>query len=96
MIWTPPTGENPGKLASKPYIEAHLMPDYAELAPGDTFLAYAKPENLWVGERAGLEVKKFDATIYNLEYGENFTRWRLRNGYKVVKPEASLLVKLHA
>lgn len=94
MFWTPPTGEKPGMLAGKPYIEAHVMPSNEELAPGDTFMAYANSNNLWVGERQGLEVRQFDATHYNLEYGENFTRWRIRNGFKVVRPLASLLVKL--
>jgi len=96
MFWTPPTGEKPGMLAGKPYIEAHVMPSNEELTAGDTFMAYANPANLWVGERQGLEVRQFDATIYGLEYGENFTRWRIRNGFKVVRPLASLLVKLKA
>ena len=96
MFWTPPSGEKPGMLAGKPYIEAHVMPSNEELAPGDTFMAYANPDNLWVGERQGLEVRLFDATHYNLQYGENFTRWRIRNGFKVVRPLSSLLVKLKA
>jgi HK97 family phage major capsid protein len=94
LFWVPPTGDMPGKIAGRPYIEAHMMPDYEEILPGDVFMAYAKPENLWVGERAGLEVRQFDATTYALEYQENFTRWRLRNGFKTVKPEAALLLKL--
>jgi HK97 family phage major capsid protein len=96
LFWTPPSGDNPGKLAGRPYIEAHLMPDSDEIKPGDVFMAYAKPENLWVGQRAGLEVRQFDATTYNLEYAQVFTRWRKRDAYRVVKPEAALLVKLHS
>jgi HK97 family phage major capsid protein len=96
MFWTPPSGDMPGRIAGRPYIEAHVMPDADEINPGDTFMLYANPDNLWVGERAGLEIRKFDATQYQLEYGENFTRWRIRNGFKVVKPLSALKVKLKA
>lgn len=96
MFWSPPTGEKPGKLANAPYLEAHLMPDYSEINAGDAFMAYVHPKNMWAGELAGVEVKQFDATIYGLEYGENFTRWRVRNGFKIVKPEAAVIVKLRS
>ena len=94
MMWTPPTGDFAGKIANKPYIEAHLMPGYEEIEAGDTIMAYARPDNMWVGERAGLEVKKYEDTIYGLENEEIFTRWRLRNGFKTVKPAACLKVNL--
>ena len=70
------------------------MPSYEDINPGDAFMAYAHPGNLWVGERAGLEVKQFDMTVYQLEYGQNFTRFRLRNGFKIPKPASCLVVKL--
>lgn len=94
MFWTAPSGDMPGMIAGHPYIDAHLMPSVEELIPGDPFMAYARPENMWVGERGGLEVRQFDMTSYQLEYGENFTRWRLRNGFKIAKPAACLKLNL--
>jgi HK97 family phage major capsid protein len=94
MFWSPPSGDKPARLGGYPYIECNQMPDYASLKPGEVFMAMANPRNLWVGEREGMEVRQFDSTIYSLEYQELFVRFRIRNGFKVVKPEAACLFKL--
>ncbi len=94
LFWTPPSGDKPAKLGGYPYIESSVMPQADTLKPGDTFMALIDPQNLWVGEREGMEVRQFDATIYALEYQQNFTRYRIRNGFKVTKPAASCLFKL--
>ena len=94
MFWLPATMDTPAKLANYPYIESDTMPDLASLSPGDPFMVLANPQNMWMGERQGIEIKKYDLTAYNLEYGENFTRMRTRNGFKQIKTAAACVVKL--
>lgn len=93
LFWTPPSGDKPARLGGYPYTECNQMPSISEIRPGDTFAALVNPDNMWYGEREGLEVKNFDGTVYGLEYQQNFVRYRLRNGFKHVKTDNAVLLK---
>ena len=91
-IWRRPTEAMPGRLDLYPYHEVSILPQIADIKPGEPFAIFMNPKRIQHGNRKGIEIKKFDGTTESMEYGELFLRFRKRDGFLVTRPKNNILV----
>lgn len=92
--WMPPQeGGRPGKIAGHPYVEVGLLPGIAEVKEGEAFAWFGNPKDIWHGNRMGIELRTYRETESNLLHGEEFIRFRKRDGFKVTRPDRAVVLK---
>jgi len=98
-VWQSPIeGQRPGQIAGRPYIEVHnQMKSIHEVGAGEAFAWYGDPKQvMWHGDRMGIEIRSYRETTENMLYGEEFIRFRKRDGFKAVQTDKAVLLKTAA
>jgi HK97 family phage major capsid protein len=93
--WMPPQeGGRPGSIAGKPYIEVPSMKSIHEVDAGEPFAWFGDPrKHIWHGNRMGVEIRSFKETESGLLYGEEFIRFRKRDGFTNIRMDQTVLLK---
>ena len=77
-LWQRGDASTPPTIMGTEYILSDVMPKLTESAASTPFIIYGNLGNWLWGKRAGLEIKKFDSTIKNLEHDQVFWRFKTR------------------
>ena len=91
-IWRKPGDNMPGRIDGYEVHESTLLPQLTELAADKPIAIFMNPKKIVHGNRKGIEIKRYDDTTENLEYGESFMRFRKRDGFLVTRQEANIVV----
>jgi HK97 family phage major capsid protein len=76
----------PATIWNYPYILSDVMP-YPTTA-STPFLILGNPKYWSMGERVGMEIKRFDQTSYGMQNDQIFYRFRIRAAFKELVPAA--------
>jgi len=93
---SPIEGSRPGMIAGKPYIEVPSMKSIFDVTENERFAWFGNPQDIWHGNRMGVELRTFRETESSLLNGEEFIRFRKRDGFKVVRTDRSVFLKTAA
>ena len=74
------------------YHDVSILPQFADIKEDTPFAIFMNPKKIVHGNRKGIEIKRFDGTTESLEYGENFLRFRKRDGFLVTRPAANIVI----
>lgn len=91
-IWRKPGDAMPSRIDGYEVHESSLLPQITELKADSPIAIFMNPRKIVHGDRKGIEIKRFDDTTESLEYGEQFMRFRKRDGFLVTRPAASIVV----
>ncbi len=95
-IWRRPGDGKPGTIDGFAYHECSQLPQITDTAKGAPFAIFMNPKRIYHGNRKGIEIKRFDGTKESLETGENFLRFRKRDGFLVTRPNNMVVLKTSA
>ena len=84
-IWRRPGDGKPGFVDGYAYYECSQLPQITDTTAGSPFAIFMNPKRIYHGNRKGIEIKRFDGTKESLETGENFLRFRKRDGFLVTR-----------
>jgi len=93
---SPVEGGRPGMIAGKPYIEVPTMKSIFDVTENERFAWFGNLQDIWHGNRMGVELRTFRETEASLLHGEEFIRFRKRDGFKVVRTDRSVFLKTSA
>ena len=91
-IWRKPGDSMPGRIDGYEYIESTILPQITDIAADKPFAVFMNPKKIIHGNRKGIEIKKFTETTESLEYGENFMRFRKRDGFLITRSSANMVI----
>lgn len=91
-IWRRPGDGLPGLIDGYRYHDVSILPQFADIKEDTAFAIFMNPKKIVHGNRKGIEIKRFDGTTESLEYGENFLRFRKRDGFLVTRPAANIVI----
>ena len=91
-IWRKPGDSMPGRIDGYEYVESTILPQISEIAADKPFAIFMNPKRIIHGNRKGIEIKRFSETTESLEYGENFLRFRKRDGFLITRPKKNMVV----
>ena len=91
-IWRKPGDAMPGRIDGYEVHESTLLPQLTELAADKPIAIFMNPKRIVHGNRKGIEIKRYDDTTENLEYGESFMRFRKRDGFLVTRAAANIVI----
>ena len=91
-IWRKPGDGIPGMVDGYRYHDVSILPQFADIKEDTPFAIFMNPKKIIHGNRKGIEIKRFDGTTESLEYGENFLRFRKRDGFLVTRPAANIVI----
>lgn len=91
-IWRKPWEGMLGRLDGYDVIESRLLPQLADIEADTPFTTFMNPKRIIHGNRKGIEIKRFDETTEDLEYGEFFMRFRKRDGFLVTRPKKNMVI----
>jgi HK97 family phage major capsid protein len=95
--WMPPMeGQRPGMIAGKPYVEVPTMKSIHDVHESERFAWFGNPQDIWHGNRMGIELRTFRETEASLLNGEEFIRFRKRDGFKATRTDRSVFLKTAA
>lgn len=89
-IWRKPGDGMPSRIDGYEVIESRLLPQITELKADTPIAIFMNPKRIIHGDRKGIEIKRFDDTTESLEYGEQFMRFRKRDGFLVTRDKANI------
>ncbi|MDY4525219.1 MAG: phage major capsid protein [Treponema sp.] len=89
-IWRKPCDAMPGRIDGYEVHESTLLPQLTELGADKPIAIFMNPKKIVHGNRKGIEIKRYDDTTENLEYGESFIRFRKRDGFLVTRAAANI------
>ncbi len=89
-IWRKPGDGMPSRIDGYEVIESRLLPQLSELKADTPIAIFMNPKRIIHGDRKGIEIKRFDDTTESLEYGEQFMRFRKRDGFLVTREQANI------
>ena len=91
-IWRKPGDAMPGRIDGYEVYESTLLPQLTELGADKPIAIFMNPKKIVHGNRKGIEIKRYDDTTENLEYGESFMRFRKRDGFLVTRAAANIVI----
>ena len=91
-IWRKPGDNMPGRIDGYEVYESSLLPQLSELKADKPIAVFMNPKRIIHGDRKGIEIKRFDDTTESLEYGEQFMRFRKRDGFLTTRAAANVVV----
>ena len=89
-IWRKPGDGMPSRIDGYEVYESSLLPQITELKADTPIAIFMNPKRIIHGDRKGIEIKRFDATTESLEYGEQFMRFRKRDGFLVTREQSNI------
>lgn len=91
-IWRKPGDAMPGRIDGYEVHESTLLPQLTELGADKPIAIFMNPKKIVHGNRKGIEIKRYDDTTENLEYGESFMRFRKRDGFLITRAAANIVI----
>lgn len=91
-IWRKPGDSMPSRLDGYDVVESNLMTAYTDIKADTPIAIFMNPKKIKHGNRKGIEIKRFSETTESLEYGEEFMRFRKRDGFLVTRAKANIVV----
>lgn len=91
-IWRKPWEGMPGVLDGYECVESSQLPQFTDISVGKPIAVFMNPRRIIHGNRKGIEIKRFDETTESLEYGEQFMRFRKRDGFLVTRPAKNMVI----
>lgn len=80
-LWRQPWEKMPGLIDGYEGITCGVLPQFADLKADTPFAVFMNPERIIHGNRKEIELKRFSDTTESLEYGQEFLRFRKRDGF---------------
>lgn len=92
-IWRKPGDGMPGRIDGYEVVECTQLPQLADLKAKTNFAIFMDPKRIIHGDRKGIEIKRFSETSESLEYGEEFMRFRKRDGFLVSRSKNIVVLR---
>ncbi|WP_296330113.1 phage major capsid protein [uncultured Treponema sp.] len=80
-LWRQPWEKMPGVIDGYEGIVCSVLPQFTDLKADTPFAVFMNPERIIHGNRKEIELKRFSDTTESLEYGQEFLRFRKRDGF---------------
>lgn len=91
-LWREPWERMPGRIDGYECRCCGVLPQFSDLKAGTAFAVFMNPANILHGNRSGIELRRFSGTTEGLEYGQEFLRFRKRDGFLVTLPAAAAVL----
>lgn len=95
-LWREPWEKMPGMVDGYECRVCQVLPQFTELKSGTAFAVFMNPEHIIHGNRKEIELKRFSNTTESLEYGQEFLRFRKRDGFLVTLAKSMAVLKTAA
>jgi len=80
-------------VVGEPAREANVLPALGEIVSGSVVGVFMNPQNIFWGDRMGVEIRRYRETSENLLHGEEFIRFRKRDAFLTTKPATIVVIK---